>query len=226
MMTAEQLQTWLNEHGATLVIDGDPGRLTRDAILTVFTNDRAPAVTGEDITRLAQRLGCSEKQLRAVSKVESGGAGFDGQGRPKILFERHLFHRLTDGKWSPSSFSQSKGGGYSDPSWGKLTAAACKDADAAFAACSWGKFQVLGMHWSVLSYPSPIYMAYTTVTGETAHYEMLARFIEANGLKDELRALSTNPEDNRAFARRYNGPKYETFKYHYKLADAMKGDVR
>lgn len=220
-MTAAELQEWLNAHGATLVIDGHPGRLTREAILTVFTNDRAPAVTGEDITALARRLGCSEKQLRAVSKVESGGAGFDVHGRPKILFERHLFHRMTDGKWSPASFSQPKGGGYSESSWTKLAYAACKDADAAFAACSWGKFQVLGMHWSALGYPSPIEMAYTAVTGEAAHYEMLARFIEANGLKDELQSLSTNADDNRAFARKYNGPAYERFSYHTKLARAM-----
>lgn len=221
-MNATELQTWLNEHGATLVVDGYPGELTRAAILKVFTNDCAPAVTEQDIALLSARLGCSTRQLRAVSKVESGGSGFDKSGRPKILFERHIFHRLTDGKWSPAPFSQSNGGGYSDPSWPKLTAAACKDADAAFSACSWGKFQVLGSHWSVLGYPSPIDMAYSAVTGEAAHYEMLARFIEKNGLKDELCALSTDPADNRAFAKRYNGPAYERFKYHTKLAEAMK----
>jgi hypothetical protein len=221
-MTPTELQEWLNTHGAALIVDGKPGALTRQAILDVFASTCAPAVTDADIATLAVRLGCTEKQVRAVAKVESGGAGFDSAGRPKILFERHLFHRLTDGKWTPSAFSQAKGGGYNEKSWDKLTAAACKDADAAFAAVSWGKFQVLGMHWSLLGYESPIDMAYSCVTGEAAHYEMLARFIEKNGLKQELQALSANPETCRGFARRYNGPQYERFKYHLKLSEAMK----
>ena len=112
-------------------------------------------------------------------------------------------------------------GGYSEGSWDKLTAAACKDADAAFASASWGKFQVMGAHWSALKYPSPIDMAHSTVTGEAAHYDMLARYIEAFGLKSKLSDISTNPDDCRAFARSYNGAGYEKFDYHAKIARAM-----
>lgn len=221
-MSPTDLQEWLNAHGATLIVDGQPGAMTRAAIKQVFVNTGAPAVTDEDIAIIAARLGASVKQIRAVAQVESGGGGFDKQGRPKILYERHLFHRMTDGKWSPAAFSQAKGGGYGDDSWAKLQIAACKDADAAFASCSWGKFQVLGMHWSKLGYPSPIDMAYSTVVGEAEHYEMLARFIEANGLKDELRAISANPDNCRAFAKAYNGSGYEKFDYHTKIARAMR----
>lgn len=221
-MNATQLQTWLNAHGATLTVDGNPGPMTRAAIKEVFANPCAPAVTDAQIAVLAARLGCTVAQLRAVSAVESGAAGFDRHGRPKILFERHLFHRLTDGKWSPSAFSQAKGGGYAEDSWAKLQLAACKDPDAAFSACSWGKFQVLGLHWSALDYPSPIELAYSCVTGEAAHYELLARYIERNGLVGPLRALSGDPEDNRLFARGYNGPAYERFRYHIKLAEALR----
>ena len=59
------------------------------------------------------------------------------------------------------------------------------------------------------------------MAGEEAHYELLARFIEFNGLKDELRALSSNPEDCRAFAMAYNGKSYEVNSYHTKLAKAL-----
>jgi hypothetical protein len=221
-VTATELQQWLNAHGATLIVDGKPGALTRAAILSVFTNTCAAAVTAADIAALAVRLGCTEKQLRAVAKVESGGAGFDNHGRPKILFERHYFHRLTEGKWTPATFSQRVGGGYSESSWEKLTQAACRDADAAFASASWGKFQVMGAHWSALGYPSPVEMAYSTVTGETAHYEMLARFIEHNGLKPKLQALSTNPADCAPFAKAYNGSGYRQNRYDEKLAEAMR----
>ena len=221
-MTPIELQQWLNAHGAALTVDGQPGPMTRAAIKQVFANPCAPAVTEAEIAALASRLGCTVPQLRAVAQVESGGGGFDRHGRPKILFERHLFHRLTDGKWTPAPFSQARGGGYDEDSWAKLQLAACKDADAAFSACSWGKFQVLGLHWSALGYPSPVEMAYSAVTSEAAHYEMLARYIEHNGLKGPLRALSAAADDNRAFARGYNGPQFERFRYHIKLAEALR----
>ncbi|PNU02098.1 hypothetical protein A8V01_26875 [Novosphingobium guangzhouense] len=179
------------------------------------------AVTQADIAAFASRLGCTVNQIAAVATVESSGGGFDKFGRPKILFERHLFHRQTGGKWSPSAYSDATAGGYAVDSWDKLGMACGKDPDAAFGSCSWGKFQVLGLHWSKLGYASPYALALSTVKGEAAHYELLARYIEKNGLTDALRALSRDPDDCRAFARAYNGPGYETYKYHTKLAAAM-----
>lgn len=202
--------------------DGIFGPASRQAMLDRFTNTHAAAVTAQDIAAFARRLGCTEKQIRAVAQVESAGGGFDNRGRPKILFERHLFHRLTNGQWSPSNFSRREGGGYSDDSWAKLALACAKSPDAAFSSCSWGKFQVLGMHWSKLGYESPLALAVSTVGSEAAHYELLVRYVERFGLADELRALSSNPETCRAFAAGYNGPAYQRFNYHAKLAAAMR----
>lgn len=220
-MSVIDLQRWLGAHGQPVLPDGICGPKTRAAIVAAFTNTCAEAVTDTEIKALADRLGCTERQLRAVATVESGGSAFDRQGRPKILFERHLFHRYTDGKWSPTIYSNPNGGGYSVDSWEKLTMAAAKDVDAAFASASWGKFQVLGLHWNALGYPSPIEMAYSTVTGEGAHYEMLARYVEQNGLKPALARLSADPMTNIAFAKAYNGPAFRQFDYDKKLARAM-----
>lgn len=227
-MNISELQLWLGAHGQPITVDGEAGPKTRAAIQAVFTNPCAEAVTDDQIQQLADRLGCSPKQLRAVGQVESAGGGFDHDGHPKILFERHLFHRFTNGIYSRTIFSDPVGGGYNLGSWPKLMLAACKDVQAAFAATSWGKFQVLGAHacgsyprFMDLGYPSPLEMAYTTVTSEGAHYEMLARYIEKAGLKDALAGISTNPDDNRALAKGYNGPQYERFDYHEKLAKAM-----
>lgn len=220
-MTPTELQQWLGAHGQPVAVDGKPGPITRAAIIAAFTNTCAEAVTDADIAALANRLGCTAKQLKAMASVESGGNAFDNQGRPKILFERHLFHRFTGGRYGLTNFSNPKGGGYSESSWDKLTRAACLDADAAFSAVSWGRFQVLGMHWQSLNYPSPIDMAYSTVTSEAGHLDMLGRYIDRNGLRAKLAALSTNPDDNRALARAYNGVRYEDFNYHVKLANAM-----
>jgi hypothetical protein len=220
-MNVFDLQRWLNEHGQTVVVDGLAGPMTRTAILNVFSNDCGAAVSDHDIAVLATRLGCTAKQIKAVAKVESGGAAYDSHGRPKILFERHIFYRLTAGKFPITSFNQSKGGGYDQDSWDKLTRAAAFDVDAAFASASWGKFQVLGSHWRALGYASPLEMAYSTVTGEAAHYEMLARYVDYFGLEQAIRQLSTNPADNEMFARLYNGPAFRKFSYDKKLAAAM-----
>jgi hypothetical protein len=221
-MTGAQLQEWLNAHGASLVVDGQPGELTRAAIKAVFTNTCAPAVTSADIAALANRLGCTPKQLAAVAKVESAGGGYDDKGRPKILFERHKFYKFTNGRFGVTSFSNPKRGGYNESSWDKLAYGACKDPSAAFSSVSWGKFQVMGFHWSLLGYPSAIDMAYSTVTGEAAHYDMLGRFIEKNGLRAKLIRLSTNPVDCRPFAEAYNGTAYRENRYDEKLAEAMR----
>lgn len=220
-MTGKELQQWLNARGATLLVDGKPGPLTAAAIEVVFRNALAPEVNDNEIASFAAAIGCTVKQLRAVAKVESGGGAFDGKGRPKILFERHYFHRLTLGEWSVCDFSDPKGGGYNESSWLKLGRAACKDALAAFQSCSWGKFQIMGAHWKALGYPSPLEMAWDMRESESAHYDALVRFILANGLADEMRRLSANSADNVAFAKAYNGPSYAKFSYHTKLASAM-----
>lgn len=221
-MTVADLQRWLNERGASLDVDGKGGPKTRAAILDVFANKDAPAVTDAELAEFAERCGASLKQLQAVAKVESAGGGFTTAGRPKILYERHYFWRLTNGVHGHKSWSNPKGGGYSEDSWNKLTLAACVDPDAAFASCSWGKFQIMGAHWQALGYPSPVSMAYTMRQSEADHYEALVRFIAANRLTDEMRAISRDPETCRAFAKAYNGPAYERFSYHTKLAEAMR----
>jgi hypothetical protein len=120
-----------------------------------------------------------------VRAVESAGRGFDTDGRPKRLFERHKFHRFTGGRFSPSAFSQSSAGGYSldadgngiNDNWDKLSAAiATGEVDAAFMATSWGAFQIMGEWWDALGYASPFAMALACVASEAAHLDMLARY--------------------------------------------------
>lgn len=201
--------------------DGVWGGGSRARLVAAFSNPRAPAAADADIQAIADRLGCSLAQIKAVAAVESRGAAFDAQGRPKILFERHLFHRATGGRFSPAPFSLATPGGYSESSWDKLAAACGKDVDAAFGSVSWGKFQVLGKWWRELGYPSAFDLAFSTAANEASHYELLARFVSINNLKPALRAMTHNPETCRGFARGYNGPGYETNRYHVKLAAAL-----
>jgi hypothetical protein len=203
--------------------DGIWGPKSRDALLNTFTNGNAPAITNQELSGFASRLGCSVKQLAAVASVEAGGAGFDKKGRPKILFERHKFHKYTGGRWSVCAFSNPVGGGYNESSWDKLVGAIVTGAvDAAFMACSWGKFQVLGEYWDEFGFSSPFAFAHSTVASEAKHYELLCHYVEMTRLEDEIRALSTDANACRAFAKGYNGGGYEKFDYHNKLARAMR----
>lgn len=213
--------------------DGVFGRRdSKPKLLAQFTNKQANALADRDIADAAARLGATVRQVRAVRIVEANGKGFDRAGMPKILYERHKFHRQTAGRFSPSSFSQSKGGGYTSDangdgiidSWDRLCEAiATGEVDAAFQSCSWGLFQVMGEWWDELGYPSPYALAWTCAQSEGDQLELFIRYIEHFGLADELRQLSPNPVACRPFAAAYNGAGYRKNAYDEKLAAAMRG---
>ncbi len=204
-------------------VDGHWGKNSRDALLDTFANVAASAVTVTQERKCAARLGVSLKQLRAVARVESSGGGFDRGGRPKILFERHKFHKYTGGRWSVAMFSNPAAGGYNESSWDKLLGAIVTgDVDAAFMACSWGKFQVLGEWWDEFGFASPYAFARSTVASEATHYDLLCHYVEHFRLQDEMKKLSTDADACRAFARAYNGPNYAAGDYHSKLAKEMR----
>lgn len=227
-MNLRDLQLWLNAKGANLVVDGKRGPKTRQAILDVFVNKSASAVTVTDILRIANRLGGTSKQVNAVAKVESAGGGWDNSGRLKCLYERHYFWK----RWQIKIplLSDPAAGGYTtdankdgvNDSWEKVADAAMLSPLAAFESASWGEFQIMGAHAKALGYGNAVEFVWALSRGEAAHYEALARYIEVNNLKAAFKALSTNPETCRAFARSYNGPSYEKGGYHKKLAEAMR----
>jgi hypothetical protein len=220
-MLMSDYQKWLNTKGANIAADGEGGAATREATKEVFVNLDAEAVTDQQVSELATSLGCSFEQISAVANVESSGAGFDSNGRPKILFERHKFDDFTAGAYSVCSYSNPSSGGYSEDSWEKLTQALCVDIDAAFKSVSWGRFQVMGFWFADIGFTSPLEMAYSTVRGEYDHYILFAGYIRLANLEGALRQVSTNSDDCRAFAKGYNGSGYEAGNYHAKIAAEM-----
>lgn len=233
-MNLRDLQLWLNAHGAGLTVDGLPGPATRSAILNIFVNRSAPAVTPAEIAQIAARLGGSARQLAAVAKVESAGGGWDDAGRLKCLYERHYFWRRL--RIIIPFLSNPTPGGYTvdadrdgiNDSWEKVADAAMRSPIAAFESASWGKFQIMGAHASpdpkrkdqVVFNGNAIEFAWWLSRAERNHYEALARFIEVNGLRKAFQQLSTNPADCLAFARGYNGKGQKG--YDRKLAEAMR----
>ncbi len=225
-MTLADFQLWLNAHGARLIVDGKRGPKTRAAILSVFSNLRAPAVTPEEIAQFALRLGGSVKQINAVAKVESAGGGFNDQGQPKALYERHYaWKRL---KVRIPMLSDPSPGGYTldadrdgiNDSWEKVADMAMRNPLVAFESASFGKFQIMGAWAERLGYTNAIEFAWSMVQSEAAHYEALVRYIDKLGGAAHFRALSPSWQRNTAFARFYNGPKQVG--YDKRLAEARR----
>jgi hypothetical protein len=183
---------------------------------------RAVRLADLDLPAAGHLIGVGEDELHAVLDVETAGGGFDGQGRPKMLFEPHVFYRNLVGsdrahaaqlgiayeKWRP--------GNYPADSYPRLSAALAINETAALKAASWGLGQILGENFVGAGYDSPQQMVVAFVeNGETEHLQAMVRFIKANHLEEELRAHNWA-----AFARGYNGASYAQNGYHTKLAAA------
>ena len=229
------MQKWLNAHGAypTLVVDGDSGSLTRSAIINVFVNKNAQAITQEQLQSIARDLGDSNtRRINAVAKVESAGGGWFDSGLPKILYERHKYWGFTAlSNRIKSWFANPSAGDYTtdankngiNDSWEKLSLAACKDPLAAFQSVSIGKFQVMGQWYRQCGFDHPIEMLWAARNDEYAHYKMLRDYIlKVANLQAAFLKISSNPENCREFARGYNGPAYAKYDYHTKIAKEMR----
>ncbi|HRF84492.1 MAG TPA: N-acetylmuramidase family protein, partial [Pseudoxanthomonas sp.] len=111
--------------------------------------------------RLATRLDVELAALQAVAEVESSGSGFlpAPDRRPKILFEGHVFHRLTAGRYSAThpgiSYPQWDRRRYSGSlagEWKRLDKAAALDPVAAMQSASWGAFQIMGFNYALCGF--------------------------------------------------------------------------
>lgn len=185
---------------------------------------RARRLTDIDVARVGPLIGVGEDEVRAVMEVETAGGGFDKAGRPKMLFEPHVFWRelgtgprrdvaaaqgLAYAKWGSSK--------YPTDSYPRLALAMKIDVTAALRSCSWGLGQVMGFNHRSAGFVSPGDMVAAFCDDEAAGLEAMIRFIEAEGLDDELRR-----HDWSAFARGYNGAGYAQHGYHTRLAAAFR----
>jgi len=223
-LTVRKLQTRLG-----VTADGQFGPRSKAALFAHLTNTKAPALTSADFERVAADLRAPVAIIRAVRKVEAPRGPFDDLGRPNPLYERHVFRRNCEppGRFDLAAPLLSGGpygaGGYGKFSaqYDKLAAACALDPEAAFRACSWGAFQVLGENAIALGYASAFDMAVALTKSEAAHLDSFARFVKANRLEDELRACRPGvPDSCIPFVSVYNGKGFRQFNYHTKLAEA------
>ena len=173
----------------------------------------------------AHVLGCDVAAVRAVAEVESRGSGFDAQGRPTILYERHVFSRNTapKGRFDAQAPDISFGKPYEKGTFGngeqqyvKIARAYALDPVAALKAPSWGMFQILGENHKACGYADVKSYALAMFTSPAEHLRAFVSFVRANS--GMHKALISH--DWAAFARAYNGPAYATYQYDKKIAAA------
>lgn len=207
-----------------LIADGVVGQKTLAALLTGDRDKRLLSET--DLIKAAERLGVEVAAIKAVNQIESRGSGFLPDGRPVILFERHVMYaRLAASGLDAAGFAakfpnlvSEQRGGYAGGTTehARLHAASGIDRASALESCSWGQFQIMGFHWQALGYVSVDAFVADMEKSEGAQLLAFVRFIEADpALHKALKSRKWAE-----FARRYNGPAYQQNLYDVKLARA------
>ncbi|WP_315807480.1 N-acetylmuramidase family protein [Pseudomonas sp. C9-3] len=205
-----------------LVADGIAGPKTQQALYYDGADPRH--LRDAQLAAVAERLGAPLAGVYAVNEVESQGEGFLPNGKPKILFERHIMYRQL-GKPRADQFAAQQPslvnptpGGYvgKEAEHTRLALACLIDETAALESASWGAFQIMGYHWRRLGYASVQDFVGQMCTSEANQFEAFARFIETDPAL--LKALKARKWAD--FARLYNGPDYKRNLYDVKLERA------
>lgn len=188
----------------------------------------------------AALLGVTLQKIAAVEAVESRGRGFrpladnprpsspQGLARPLILFEPHIFHRLTGGKYSEAwpaisypTFGSQPYPGSQSTRWDQLRQAMRLDEANALKSASWGLFQIMGFNFKPAGFAGVEAFVRTMATTEDAQLLAFAALIKA--MPGAQKALQLS--DWAGYARIYNGPSYAQHGYDQKLKAAYKAAI-
>lgn len=181
----------------------------------------AKRLENQDLPRIGARIGVGEDELHAFMEVEAANSGFDSKGRPKMLFEPHVFYRnLSGAKRSQAvkaglAYAKWKSGSYPKDSYPRLQAAMAIDETAALKAASWGLGQILGENHGIVGYATVQAMVLAFMADEEHHLAAIVEFLIATKIADDLKAHRWD-----VVASVYNGPGYKTHNYHGRMAKA------
>lgn len=201
-------------------------------------------LTDTDFIRAARELQCEIAVIKAVTKKEAPKGGFLLDGRPVILFERHIFRRLTCGRLDATHphLSHRSPGGYGAAGrhqHGRLSEAAELDRSAALQSASWGRFQIMGFNWMACGYPSLQDFVNAMYDSEGEQLHAFARYVRSEKrrypIKGPFHGMTMADALRRkawaVFGYLYNGPDYRinqydiSLKHHYDDAPAVEKRV-
>jgi hypothetical protein len=189
------------------------GELTPLEFINFYNGDK---IDDTDYGEAAKELGCEVAAIKAVAKTETGSYGSYFKFKdnddyvPAILFERHHFHKYTNGKYDQfEDISNPVAGGYGTTSmqYAKLVKAYALDKTAALKSASWGKFQILASNYIAAGYSSPESFVCALSKSEKNQLKAFVNFIAA----DSVLLRSIRAKDWLSFAKRYNGPRQKGY---------------
>lgn len=174
-----------------------------------------------DLPILAMEYGIGEDEVHAVLDAESAGKGFDQHGRPKMLFEPHIFWKLLgpgpqrdEAARQGIAYAKWKPGAYPEDSYPRLLKAISINYEIALRSASWGLGQIMGFNYAAAGYGTAHGMVMDFLDDEEMHLRAMFRFIWDKGLDKYLRQRNW-----KAFAAGYNGPGFAKNGYDKKLAE-------
>lgn len=217
-----------------LVVDGVVGLKTWSLVLEKSKNgfsSNSKLLSEQNLIDFSKQFNLELAVVKAVNEVESNGKGFLIDGRPKILFEGHIFWReLEKRNINPATYMNSRNqdilfenytkkyyvGGtaeYIRLEKARNLAQDKRFIDAANCSASWGLFQIMGFNATSIGYKSIDEFVEKMNQNEGEHLKAFGLFLEKNNLIGLLRNKNWA-----SFALKYNGPAYKTNKYDEKLA--------
>jgi hypothetical protein len=167
------------------------------------------------LTGIGQKLGVRAVEIWTVLAVETSGCGYMPDRRPEILYERHIFHRLTKGKYDDGDISAPTVGGYGESEanqYDRLALAIAKNRAAALQSCSWGIGQIMGDNYALAGFSDVEPMVAAMSESEDHQLAAMGNFLVGSRLDIPLQA-----HDWASFARGYNGPNYGIHGYDVRL---------
>ncbi len=181
-----------------------------------FTGSGSP-LTPAGFTTARKMSDIDDATLWSILAVETAGCGYLPDRRPQILFERHVFSRLTGARFdadhpdisAPTSGAHGEGGAHQ---YSRLEEALSLDENAALRSASWGLGQIMGNNFKSAGFANVDDMVAAMVGSEDEQLKAVSAFITANRMDQALR-----DRDWAGFASRYNGPNFADNNYDTKL---------
>ena len=195
-------------------------------------------LTKEEIITKAEENGLEPAVVMAVLEIESGKSGFLKDGRPKILFEGHVFWRLLKEKqksgkidFGPEKYANE----HPDILYQKWTRKYYKGAarqyermekamliehDSALMSASWGKFQIMGENYKLAGFKNVNDFVEAQKISESKQLEAFFNYCKNRKFRGKQLLDYLKTKDWQTFARAYNGPGYEANRYDLKLEQA------
>jgi hypothetical protein len=194
----------------------------------IAANKNPQPLTWEKLVKTAAELNVEPCLLKAIYKIESISNGYQKDGKPKILFEGHIFwSQLKLYKIDPQplvkkhplivypTWNSRPRNAYKVDQYGRLEEARKIHDAGALASASWGAFQIVGSQYKELGYKSIYEFIDDVVKGYDTQLDLLKRFLIWKKLIPYMKIKNFNE-----IARRYNGNGYAQHGYHIKLANA------